>query len=248
MQAEQSAQSAGRANALEDIAEAGEKALKAFAVQDPECLLLYRGEMAKETKEEMAGRLREKGLVSRALSFVTIAKELEAMLREGKIEELAERHMQGNITTVWNNGTPTTITLTPFISLTSNPKIALMASLSSLEIRKGLEIGMYTEEDGTPSNQFYGKMAELIDKEGYAPVVYVVKAQKSQVLDLQQAKGLEPDKLGERIIRNGRNSYGEEEYIALHISPGEIIGLLVLIGNPFKGDNWFWQVLRNSEK
>ncbi|MGC8671537.1 MAG: hypothetical protein ACP5TJ_01425 [Candidatus Micrarchaeia archaeon] len=67
MQAEQSTQSAGRANALEDIAEAGEKALKAFAVQDPECLLLYRGEMAKETKEEMAGRLREKGLVSRAL-------------------------------------------------------------------------------------------------------------------------------------------------------------------------------------
>ncbi len=226
----------------EEVMKIGMQALKIFDEAHPvHGLRLYRGEFLELGEKEVEKMLSEKGLVSRAVQLeVDIAEELKSNLRRERLKHIAELHADGKVTTFWREGKAFHVTLTPFVSLTARAETALRATMMPLELKKQMDMGMYVNDDGTPSSEFYERLAELFD-EGH-PVVYVVDIPKENVYDLEKVSDLTISEIGDRVIANSKNPYNEQEYITLQVKPDYIVGVILLNGNPFKEKEWRWQV------
>jgi hypothetical protein len=235
----------------EEVMKVGIQALKIFGETRPaQGLRLYRGEFLKlgkeslkdkKQEEEEVEKMLEKGLVSRAIRLgVDIAEELKSNLRGEPLSHVAELHAYGKVMTFWKEGKAFPVTLTPFVSLTTRAETALRAAMIPLELKQQMDMGMYVNDDGTPSSEFYERLAELFD-EG-RPVVYVVEVPKENVYDLNKVSDLTISELGDRVIANSKNPYNEQEFITLQVKPNYLLGFILLNSNPFKEKEWRWQV------
>ena len=101
-------------------------------------------------------------------------------------------------------------------------------------------MGAYTNEDGTPNEQFYQKVEEYVSK-GYKPVIYIIDVPNSAIKEIEQISNYKISEIKGLVIKNSKNGYEENEYITLSIDPGLIKGIIVFMGNPYnlkEGDAW----------
>jgi len=207
---------------------------------------LLRGEFIKADIPQLLEKISRQCMVSRAKEILgdeligEIEKTQGIDISSLQIEELARYHQKGAYENIWKNGISHTITLTPFISLTSNIETAFNAAVNSIEIRKGIEMGVYTNEDGTPNEQFYQKVDEYVSK-GYKSVIYIIDVPNSAIKEIEQISNYKISEIKGLVIKNSKNGYGENEYITLAIDPGLIKGVIVFTGRPYdpkEGDAW----------
>jgi len=207
---------------------------------------LLRGEFIKADIPKLLEKISRHCMVSRAKEILgdeligEIEKTQGIDISSLQIEELARYHQKGAYENIWKKGISHTITLTPFISLTSDIEMAFKAAVNSIEIEKGIEMGLYTNEDGTPNEQFYQKVEEYVSK-GYKSVIYIIDVPNSAIKEIEQISNYKISEIKGLVIKNSKNGYEENEYITLSIDPGLIKGVIVFTGNPYdlkEGDAW----------
>jgi len=210
----------------------------------------FRGEFARFDINEMLKKLINSGIVSQATEI--LGERLQDLVREehgidissSSISELAKYHQKGVYTNIWKNGAMHTITITPFTSLTSNIEVAMKSAVNLLEMKAGIEMGLYVNDDGTYSSAFFQKIKDRISV-GFAPIIYVIDAPSSAITDVQSVRSMRISETDGLVIKNSMNEYNEEEYITLSIHPSLIKGVMAFTGNPYeprKED--YWQFFR----
>ncbi len=206
---------------------------------------LYRGEFVKFDAERFVSALKANGITSHAIEL--LGSDLKTLIRDhgidldsAKMEEIARYHQIGATKTIWKGGKAHCVTITPFVSLSSSIDTALRSAVNLVEMKTGVEIGMYTEEDGSYNSLFLQKIKSRLS-EGYSPLVYIIDAPKALILELSAASSMKFNGLGNHIIKNSANEYGEDEYLAAIVPPETIRGFMVFTGDPYEPGESYWR-------